>query len=83
MSAAIFRSDGKTIVNFMSILVSKPAFLTKSRVGQILTISDLRQVNISDFRPALWLGSPGQTGPGFTGLGWQVARWTAGLSSMI
>ena len=56
MSAAIFRSNGQTIVKFMSIFVSKPAFLSKFRVGQILRIFDARQVTIFDFRPALWLG---------------------------
>ena len=66
MSAAIFRSNDKTIVNFMSICVSKPVFLTKSRVGQILTIVDFRHVTIYDFRPALWLGCLGQAAR----LGW-------------
>ena len=36
MSAAIFRSNGKTIVNFMSICFSKPAFLAQSWVRHSL-----------------------------------------------
>ena len=37
MSAAMFRSNGKAIVNFMSVFVSKLAFCTQSRVGHILS----------------------------------------------
>ena len=74
MSAAIFRSDGKTVVHFIYIKVSKPAFLIESRVGQMFTISDFRQATMYDFRPALWLGCLGQAArlgwAGLAGLGW-------------
>ena len=66
MSAAIFMSDGKTIVNFMSILVSKPAVLIHFRVGQILTKSDFWPVTMLYFKPGLWLG--------WAGLGWAGTR---------
>ena len=46
MDAAIFRSGDNLIVNFTSIRVAKPTFLTKSRVGHILKKLDFRQVTI-------------------------------------
>ena len=82
MSAAIFRSNGQTIVNFMSILVSKPAFLIFFRVGQILTKPDLAGLGWagwSDAGQAARLGWAGQQpglgwagglGGGLAGLGW-------------
>ena len=82
MSAAIFRSNGKTIVNFMSICVSKPAFLLQSRVAQILTISDFWPVTIQYFKPGLWLGwaALGWAGQAarldWAGLGWPGGRTT-------
>ena len=77
MSAAIFRSNGKTIVNFISILVSKPAIFIHFRVGQILTISDFWPVTIWYFKPGLWLG--------WAWLGWagQAARAWLGLAGQM
>ena len=76
----MFRANGKTNVNFMSIFVSKPALLLQSRVGQILTISDFKQVTIFHyFRPALWLGWTRQLARrGWAGLGWP-GGWMAVL----
>ena len=77
MSAAVFRSNGKTIVNLISIFDSQPAILIQSRVGQILSISD--------FRPALWLGCLGQAARlgevGLAGLGLGGPAGWAGMAS--
>ena len=50
MDAAIFRSNGKNFVNFISIEISKPVFLRKSGVGQVWDILDFRQVTRSGIR---------------------------------
>ena len=46
MSAAIFRSNDKNFVHFMSIFVPKPDFLAHFRVEHFLTIFDFNQVAI-------------------------------------
>ena len=46
MSAAVFRSNDKNFVNFMSTFVSKLDFLTHFRVEQFLTIFGFNQVAI-------------------------------------
>ena len=46
MDAAIFRSNGKNFVDFISTYFSKPVFVAKSGMGQMLDI----QVTRSDIR---------------------------------